>query len=117
MLYNTMPSMDPNLVYMIDHVFLPPKLPQEEDSNFGTCDFLTKTVHDAIKTFPDYLPDAEKPLWDTAAKMMGALLDGTIVGIDAGKLDDRLAGMAAGGAYSPWRMDSTSQSLHLGQFD
>src|SRR4051794_29926264 len=92
--------MDSNLQYLINHIFLPPKLPQEDDRGYDTCDRLTRAVQDAVKSFSDHVSIVEKPLWDRAAKMMDALLDNGIAGMDITKLGDRLANMEVEGKYT-----------------
>ena len=54
--------MDPayGLQYIINHVFLPPKLPQSDDSAFKNDSSLTKECRAALKSFQVHLPTQEQ---------------------------------------------------------
>lgn len=67
--------MERNLQYIVDHVFLPPKLPREEDSSWERCFDLTATVLDALNAFGLEQPQSEQPVWATVARMIQSLQD------------------------------------------
>lgn len=58
---------------IVEHVFMPPQLPQEDpgeqiekEANVALCDSLI----DAAQEFREYLTSEQFPLWDTMIKMM-----------------------------------------------
>lgn len=65
--------MERNLQYIVDHVFLPPKLPRKEDSSWERCVDLTTTVLDALKEFGALQPLIEQPIWVAMAQMIHRL--------------------------------------------
>lgn len=70
------------LKYLIDHVFLPPRLPQMDDSHVG---FDLEALKDALTSFKLSLPPDEQPRWATIIKMVNIL--------PANKVDDSLVKM------------------------
>ncbi|CZT11794.1 uncharacterized protein RCO7_11377 [Rhynchosporium graminicola] len=52
-----------DLEYIITHVFLPPKLPQKDDSNPDRDLALTEILKAALDSFQAQLPARERPRW------------------------------------------------------
>ena len=65
-------DMDMPLRYVIQHVFLPPKLPQQDDSSSANDRDLTQRVQDALKSAAALSPD--ETCWSTLASMTDVLL-------------------------------------------
>jgi hypothetical protein len=63
-----------NLSYVINHVFLPPKLPQVNDSNFEMEFNLGKQCEAALELFQTHLSAQTHSKWATCAKMLKNLL-------------------------------------------
>jgi hypothetical protein len=74
-----MPASTPNILNpnilrsIVEHVFMPPQLPQEDpgeqmvqEMNVALCDNLIKAAED----FSKYLPSGQSPLWKRMIKMM-----------------------------------------------
>ncbi|KZT27616.1 hypothetical protein NEOLEDRAFT_1060414 [Neolentinus lepideus HHB14362 ss-1] len=64
---------DENLLYLIHNIFLPPKLPQKDDTNSRNQQALCEVVRRCIKMYMDALPTHERPRWLAMGKMMGYL--------------------------------------------
>lgn len=68
------------LEYAMNHVFLPPKLPQEHDpgpqASLGDI-ALCRLAYEAAVQFPQYLPASHQTQWDVVIKMLKSLLDTT----------------------------------------
>ncbi|TAQ90964.1 hypothetical protein B7494_g730 [Chlorociboria aeruginascens] len=62
--------MSDDLNYSINHVFLPPKLPQRDDRGPGRDAALTKICLNALELFQRQLLTDEKPPWQRTAKMV-----------------------------------------------
>ena len=69
--------MERNLQYIVDHVFLPPKLPRKDDSSWERCKDLTIAVLDALREFGSLQPLLEQPKWASMARMIQRLQDST----------------------------------------
>lgn len=54
------------LEYIVNHVFLPPKLPQLDDTTVQVEVALTKLFYDALNSFIDLLPEDDQDDWITA---------------------------------------------------
>ncbi|KJA23151.1 hypothetical protein HYPSUDRAFT_138178 [Hypholoma sublateritium FD-334 SS-4] len=70
------------LDYVLNHVFLPPKLPQEHDTGPGAdlgAITLCELAYDAAVLFPQYLSEQYQLQWAVVIKMLGHLLDTTRV--------------------------------------
>ncbi len=63
-----------DLSYIINHVFLPPKLPQQDDSKYCEDFALGKQCETALWKFRDFLPAQQHWKWATCTKMMRNLL-------------------------------------------
>ncbi|KAF9474197.1 hypothetical protein BDN70DRAFT_334295 [Pholiota conissans] len=67
-----------DLHYILNHVFLPPKLPQSNDNEMlnKTGDLaLCKLAYKAAASFPEHLPIQQRAQWATVIKMLKSLVD------------------------------------------
>jgi hypothetical protein len=87
---------------VIDHVFMPPKLPQihpgkqkEQETNVALCNSLIEAAQD----FLQFLPPSEGPLWMQMIKMMELARRAAKFPFDAIDLQRVLSDMAIGGTY------------------
>ena len=91
--------MHDELNYIINHVFLPPKLPQKDDSDNLMNVALIEKVINALKSFKDHVPEQEGPGWNSCIKMANHMIElrnhsGELV---AGKVEIALKQMVNGG--------------------
>ncbi|KIM42918.1 hypothetical protein M413DRAFT_10316 [Hebeloma cylindrosporum] len=71
------PSLE-DALYAFHHVFLPPKLPQEEDYEEDRDVVLCRLVYDACREFPSILPSQDmQKKWSTVVQMLKNLLEST----------------------------------------
>lgn len=63
-----------SLEYMINHVFLPPQLPQDDDSGSTDDIPLLQEVGAALDAFQSYLPMQQHQKLDTCARMVKTVL-------------------------------------------
>ena len=87
---------------VIEHVFMPPKLPQihpspqtERQINVALCDSLIEAAQDFLPN----LPSSESPLWMHMIKMMELVRCAAKAPFKKGQLQRALSGLALGGAY------------------
>ncbi|XMA11506.1 hypothetical protein WAI453_004297 [Rhynchosporium graminicola] len=64
-----------DLEYIITHVFLPPKLPQKDDSNPDRDLALTEILKAALDSFQAQLPARERPRWVGLASMLSKMVE------------------------------------------
>jgi hypothetical protein len=67
--------MGKDLNYIINHVFLPPKLPQKNDSDATRCISLIKELLEALTSFQANIPEQEVPGWNPCIEMLSNMLD------------------------------------------
>jgi hypothetical protein len=65
----------PSLEGIITHVFLPPKLPQEDDSNSEQDFSLMEECRAALSSFQAHLPDQERWQWVTPIRMLSKVIE------------------------------------------
>ena len=58
------------LYYVVNHVFLPPKLPQEDDLDATMEHALCLLVYDAAKLYVDFLPPYQHEKWHAIVDML-----------------------------------------------
>jgi hypothetical protein len=87
------------LEYIVNHVFLPPQLPQLNDTTPEVEVALTKLFHDALNSFIGLLPEDEQDDWIALPPMFSMLLDNGNLGSPIRNLDQKLNEMAEGGGY------------------
>lgn len=62
-------------MYLFYHVFLPPKLPQEDDYNPKYDNVLLDKVIGALRNFSCYAPSQDASILDTATRAVSRLRD------------------------------------------
>ncbi|TFK56544.1 hypothetical protein OE88DRAFT_1689641 [Heliocybe sulcata] len=62
-----------NLLYIIHHIFLPPELPQQDDTDLESLRILCDTVQSCIGLYQKALPPDERPRWRAMQKTMQQL--------------------------------------------
>jgi hypothetical protein len=87
---------------VIEHVFMPPVLPQmhpgeqiERKINVELCDNLIEAAHDFLRN----LPSSESPLWMHMIKMMELARCAAKAPFKKADLQRALSGLAPGGTY------------------
>ncbi|KAG8950798.1 hypothetical protein FRC03_012736, partial [Tulasnella sp. 419] len=60
--------------FIINHVFMPPKLPQEDDVDEENEQALCETVYEAAKEFANYLSEEERTHWNRIRRMLNQFL-------------------------------------------
>ncbi len=87
---------------VIEHVFMPPVLPQmhpgeqiERKINVALCDNLIEAAHDFLRN----LPSSESTLWMHMIKMMELARCTANAPFETADLQRALSGLAPGGAY------------------
>lgn len=66
---------DSFLNYLINHVVLPPKLPQRDDSDVEKEREMVKHCLSALKSFLKLLPEEERLPWISSIKMVSKVLE------------------------------------------
>ena len=91
-----------NLRLVIDHVFMPPKLPQihpsrwkERKTNVVLCNSLIEAAQD----FLQFLPPSQRPLWMQMIKMMELARRAVNAPFNEVDLQRVLSDMGIGGTY------------------
>lgn len=70
-----MEDLDPSrLNYLIHHVFLPPELPQQDDSSPAMENVLAKYCLSALKSLQDLLDEPGSPFWKSCINMVDKLV-------------------------------------------
>jgi len=67
-----------DILYALNHVFLPPKLPQEDDANASDA-ALCRLVYTASCKFTTFLSQAQQQQWSIISQMLKTLLGTTQV--------------------------------------
>ena len=98
-----LPADDPNfdvLRLVVEHVFMPPKLPQkdpgqqiEREMNVALCDNLIEAARDFLQD----IPSSQHPLWMHMIKMMGLARHAAEVSFEEAELQRVFSDMAIGG--------------------
>jgi hypothetical protein len=70
---DTGPSLK-ELLYILNHVFLPPKLPQEDDTETDSDIALCGLVYQASREFTGFLPQSQQKRWSIIIQMLEMLL-------------------------------------------
>ena len=61
--------MDSKLSYIINHVFLPPRLPLKDDSDASNDAALVEQLLNGLERLQDHIPKWEQPTWSPLIKM------------------------------------------------
>ena len=89
-----------DLCSVVEHVFLPPKLPQEaqcNDAESGTNVALCHILIDAAAAFRKYLSPSQEFVWDRMVKMIEYVLRAASSPLEEADLEGVLAGLAVDG--------------------
>lgn len=88
-----------NLRYIITHVFLPPKLPQHDDSDPTKSAALAEELLAALRAFETYSTQQDLSVWMSLIKMVEETrgLRDTSGGLNPDKLERGLLQMIDGG--------------------
>jgi hypothetical protein len=87
---------------VIEHVFMPPKLPQEapdEETERNTNLVLCRSLIEAAQDFLKIIPSSESDLWRRMIKMMELVHDAVETPLKDDVLRRALLDMALGGTY------------------
>lgn len=63
------------LNYIINHVFLPPKLPQSDDSSHDMSSILMERFIGAMKEFQSFLPQEDSARWSVCTECFQRTLE------------------------------------------
>jgi hypothetical protein len=99
----TIHDLDSNILHsLIEHIFMPPKLPQkhpgeetERRTNIALCDSLIE----AAKGFLQIIPSSKSPLWMHVIKMMEMARHAAETPLSTDDLQRALSAMVVGGMY------------------
>jgi hypothetical protein len=89
-------------LYQINHVFLPPELPQKDDTNPSHEKALMETVSRALERFKSYFQPSERPELDRCIRMIGCMigLRNTDGFLNPTKLNTEIVELSKNGWYS-----------------
>lgn len=65
-----MPSSHLNLMYLVNHIFLPPKLPQEDDLNDPDEHAIIEHVYQSSQEYFSLIRERYKSRWSPIVKML-----------------------------------------------
>jgi hypothetical protein len=85
-----------DLQYLLNHVFLPPKLPQEDDSDQERDIVLCQQIYSAALEFTGFLSQHQQQKWSVVSRMLEMLLH-TTCSLDKGPLITNILQLADGG--------------------
>jgi hypothetical protein len=91
------PSLE-DALYILNHVFLPPKLPQEDDADRIRDVVLCRLVYDASLEFTQSLPEIQRPQWLIVTQMLDMFLETTRI-LDKKRLIEKILQMKDGGRF------------------
>ncbi|KIM42919.1 hypothetical protein M413DRAFT_409020 [Hebeloma cylindrosporum] len=91
------PSLEDTL-YILNHVFLPPKLPQADDHEANRDVVLCRLVYDSSKEFSTLLSQSQQAQWSSVIQMLKNLLESTQV-LDQNLLIRKILRLEIGGQY------------------
>jgi len=74
---NPDPSSKEDIRYVLNHVFLPPKLPQEDDYDANHDVALCRLAYQASLEFDTFLSQPQQKKWSTVKQMLKNLLEST----------------------------------------
>lgn len=92
-----------DLNYVINHVFLPSKLPQKDDSSATKGASLVEEILAALRLLQPHIPKQERSEWIPCIKMVGNMLElrNHLGGLAAKKVETTLREMIDGGTNVP----------------
>ena len=94
------PSLE-DILYVVNHVFLPPKLPQKDDKDTNTDRdiVLCRLVSSASREFATFLPQPQQKRWSIVTEMLKNLLDSTGP-LDKDVLVTKISHLGDGGQFT-----------------
>lgn len=97
------------LNYIINHAFLPPKLPQKNDNDITKSAALIEKVLAALRSFQAHIPEQERSEWTSCIEMVGNMLElrGHFGGLVPEQVETKLGKMVDGGMNEPTFGDET----------
>jgi hypothetical protein len=98
---NTPSRLIMDLMYIFNHVFLPPELPQKDDNDFSNGLRLIEELQLALISFQGYLPDHQRPHWSPCVRMVSQMLEirGQFGSLSTQALENCLNSMLDGGKF------------------
>ncbi|KIM42884.1 hypothetical protein M413DRAFT_10304 [Hebeloma cylindrosporum] len=96
---NAEPVSIEDLLYVLTHVFLPPKLPQEDDYDAGHEFALCRFAYNASLDFAPLLPAVQERNWSSVSRMIKMLLKATSV-LDKDELVNKILGLRCEDVYT-----------------
>ena len=92
-----------HLDYIINHVILPPKLPQKDDSDATKDSSLVEELLVALKSFQAHIPEQQRLEWIPCIKMVRNMLQigDHFGGLVAEEVETTLRDMVDGGTNLP----------------
>lgn len=98
-----------DLNYIVNHVFLPLKLPQKNDSDDAKGASFIEGLRAALKSLQAHIPERERSEWIPCIKMVGNMLElrDQFGGLVAEKMEAMLRKMIDGGTNEPIFRDET----------
>ena len=102
--------MTKELNYIINHVFLPPKLPQKDDCDVSKTNALIDMMLEASEVFQDHIPKHERSEWVPCIKMIRSMreLKDRSGNLMPKNVETALRTMLDGGTSRPHLMDRIS---------
>lgn len=86
-----------DILYVLNHVFLPPKLPQEDDARPDYDIALCSLVYNASLEFSPILPESQRRQWNIVTQMLNMVLD-TIPVLDT-RMVEKIMHLNDGGRF------------------
>ena len=87
-----------DILYTLNHVFLPPKLPQEDDAKASRDVALCRFVYNASCKFTNFLSQLQQQQWSIVSQMLKTLLETTQV-LDKDVLVKNILCLGDGGQF------------------
>jgi hypothetical protein len=83
------------LLYVVHHVFSPPKLPQADDQNSTNDHFLCELTYQSAVAYRVYLPIDQRSQWNSILRMLRNLLHSQKLTVQT--VDQSISDMGVGG--------------------
>ncbi len=87
-----------DILYTLNHVFLPPELPQEDDTEVDRDVALCHLVYLASREFTGFLSQPQQQQWSIVSRMLKTLLETTQV-LDKDVLVKNILCLGDGGQF------------------
>jgi hypothetical protein len=90
------------LHYIVNHVFLPPKLPQECDESPENYSALCRTIFECASKYRRFIAEDVQPLWDKVLKMLDSLCTLEREGFSREEVENRILRLDCDGRQSQY---------------